>query len=215
MAARWISLLIGYFCGCFLTAEAVAGKYAGKSAAELGDTGNPGMANIMASLGFLPGIVTLAGDILKCAAAAGISLLLFHGQGPIVILYAGLGCTLGHDFPFWRGFRGGKGVATTCTALILYSFPWGAAAALVGMFVVFATKYLCVGGPCIPLSFTVMMLLKGQKEAAALGAVLTVLSFRAHASSIRGIRTGRTKRNDVPAAIRKKFGKGGAGSKEG
>ena len=71
--SRMISILIGYFCGCILTAEIVAKKYAHTGAADLGDTGNPGMANIMASLGFVPGIITLAGDIGKCILAARLS----------------------------------------------------------------------------------------------------------------------------------------------
>ena len=63
MYAKLISLGIGYLFGCILTAEIVAHKITGGSASKLGDTGNPGMANIMASLGFVPGIITLAGDL--------------------------------------------------------------------------------------------------------------------------------------------------------
>ena len=206
---RIISILIGYFCGSFLTAEIVARRVARTSASELGDTGNPGMANIMASLGFVPGIITLAGDIGKCLAAALVSHLLFREGGAVIFLYAGLGCTVGHDFPFWRGFRGGKGVATTSISVILFSIPWGLLANIAGMLAVFSTKYLCIGGPVIPLSFAVFMLAKGEKEAALIGVILAVLSVRAHFSSMQGIRTGRTKKTDVPAALRKKFfGKG-------
>ena len=205
ITARVLSILIGYFCGCILTADIVAGKYAHTSASELGDTGNPGMANIMASLGFVPGIITLAGDIGKCIAAALISYACFHEAGNIVCLYAGLGCTLGHDFPFWRGFRGGKGVATTSIAIALFSFPPGLLANIVGMLAVFATRYLCIGGPLIPLAFAAFMLMGGNKEAALLSFLLTGLSVRAHYSAMQGIRTGSTKKVDVIAAIKKKF----------
>ena len=68
MTARLLSILIGYFCGCFLTAELVTRQFAGKKAAEVGETGNPGMANIMAALGFVPGILVLLGDLFKCMA---------------------------------------------------------------------------------------------------------------------------------------------------
>ena len=85
---RFISILIGYAFGCFLTAEAAAAKFAGKKASQLGETGNPGMANIMASLGFLPGIITLAGDLGKVIAAGLISHALFPEAGWIVVLYA-------------------------------------------------------------------------------------------------------------------------------
>lgn len=200
------SCMIGYIFGCFLTAEVVAKRVAGKSAAELGDTGNPGMANIMASLGFKPGIITLIGDLGKCILAALVSYLLFGWAGRIVMLYAGLGCTLGHDFPFWRKFRGGKGVATISMGIAIYSFPLGLAANIAGMLVVFVTKYLCIGGPVIPLGFALGMLARGDREAAVISLVLTVLSVAAHGSAIVGIRKGATKQTDVLSAIRKKSG---------
>lgn len=203
MIEKCISTLIGYLCGCFLTAEAVAGGFSGKSAAELGDTGNPGMANIMASLGFLPGILTLLGDIGKCILAVVLSRVLFGDQGWIVTLYAGLGCTLGHDFPFWRRFKGGKGVATTSAATILYAFLPGLIANLIGMLTVFVTKYLCIGGPVIPVCFALFMLIGGDFEAAAIGGILSLLALYAHGSSILGIRKGQTKQTDVLGKLTK------------
>ena len=204
MNARVFSLLIGYLSGCFLTAELVARKYAGRSAAEIGDTGNPGMANIMAHLGFIPGILTLAGDLGKCVVASLISYGLFRESGWIVVLYAGLGCTLGHDFPFWRGFRGGKGVATSSVAIVLYSFLPGLISNIAGMLVVLVTKYLCIGGPVIPLSFCVWMLARKDAEAAWIAAGLTILAILMHGSSALGIRERKTKKTDVIGALRKK-----------
>ena len=205
MSARAFSLLMGYLFGCFLTAELVASKYAGRSAAEIGDTGNPGMANIMAHLGFIPGIITLVGDLGKCVAAGLISYGVFRENGWIVVLYAGLGCTLGHDFPIWRGFKGGKGVATTSMTIVLYAFLPGLAANIAGMIIVFMTKYLCIGGPVIPAVFIVLMAIEGDREAVALGAVLTILSVYSHSRAIMGIRSGMTKKTDVLGAIRRKI----------
>ena len=207
MTGKVISILIGYGFGCFLTAEVVAWKAAGKRAAQVGDTGNPGMANIMAALGFLPGLITLLGDLGKCVLAGLISYRLFGESGWITVLYAGLGCTLGHDFPFWRGFRGGKGVATTSMAIVLYAFRAGLAANIAGMLVVFATQYLCIGGPVIPLVFTLIMLAGGNTQAAVIGAILTLLSLLAHGSAILGIRSGHTKKTFVLRAIRQKINK--------
>ena len=207
MTGRLISILIGYGFGCFLTAEAVARKVAGKSAAQVGETGNPGMANIMASLGFIPGMLTLLGDLAKCAAAGLISCSLFKEEGWITVLYAGLGCTLGHDFPFWRRFKGGKGVATTSMAAVLYAFLPGLAANIAGMIAVFVSGYLCIGGPVIPLAFTVFMLARGDMEGACIGAVLTGLAVLAHGEAILKIRSGKTKKNDVLRAIREKAGR--------
>ena len=124
MLQRLLCLLLGYLCGCFLTAELVARARTGKSAAALG-TGNPGMANLAHELGKGWGAVVLAGDIAKTALAFGLCRALFPALGGLSGLWAGLGAVLGHNFPLWRGFRGGKGVAVTCAALILFSPLWG------------------------------------------------------------------------------------------
>ena len=201
---KLVSILIGYIFGTFLTAEITARRFAGKSASSVGETGNPGMANIMASLGFVPGILTLAGDLLKVILAAVICRRLFPGEGQIIMLYAGLGCTIGHDFPFWRRFRGGKGVATTSMAIALFHFPFGLLANAAGMIVVFVTRYLCLGGPVIPLVFAVIMFAAGYTEAGVLSCILTVLSVYSHGSAILGIKSGRTSQTDVLGAILKK-----------
>lgn len=212
MWERLASCGIGYLFGCFLTAELVARRFAGKPASEIGETGNPGMANIMKALGFKPGILVLLGDLLKCAAATVLSWLLFRDAGWIVTLYAGLGCTLGHDFPFWRRFRGGKGVATSCLAVAIYSFWWGLLANVAGMLVSFATKYLCIAGPVIPLIFTVCMLCIGDMEAAALAGGMTLLALLCHGPSILGIRKGTTSKTDVLGALLRKKHKNDPGN---
>lgn len=205
MTARLLSILIGYFCGCFLTAELVARKFAGKKAAEVGETGNPGMANIMAALGFVPGILVLLGDIFKCILAVVVCRLLFRESGSIVTLYAGLGCTLGHDFPFWRKFRGGKGVATSSAAITFYTPLWSLIAHLFGILLTFTTKYLCLAGVIIPIVYGVCMLFLHDWEAAILSGVFTLLAVLCHGSSILGIRRGTTSKTDVWAALRRKF----------
>lgn len=204
MIEKLISVLIGYVFGCFLTAEVVARAFTGKAASQIGATGNPGMANIMDGLGLVPGLLVLAGDLLKCVLSMLLCWLLFPGGGWIITLYAGLGSTLGHDFPFWRKFRGGKGVATSCVAFVFYTPLWGLLANIIGMLVAFATKYLCIAGPVVPLMFSVLMLILGDWEAAILGGVMTVLALICHSGSLRGIKSKTTKQTDVLGAIFRK-----------
>ena len=198
MGIRIISLLIGYAFGCVLTGEIVAKKLTGGSASGIGTTGNPGMANIMANLGFWPGLAVLAGDLAKCAAACAAAGLLYGSTG---VLYAGLGCTLGHDYPFWRRFSGGKGVATSCLAFFLYHPLWGGLSSIIGMLTVFATQYLCIGAAVSPAAFTILCLASGHREAAWVGIFCTVLSILRNIRSLKGIRSGETEKNDVPGAI--------------
>ena len=146
-----ICTVIGYLCGCFLTAELAARLAEGKSASEIG-SGNPGMANIMANLGKKAGFFVLAGDVEKTLIAFGVSWLLAGGLlGRETFLWAGLGVVLGHNFPFWKKFRGGKGVAVTCTWLIFFMPVWGTVSCIAGGAVVLATGYLPLGAVLIPL----------------------------------------------------------------
>ena len=146
-----ICTVISYLCGCFLTAELAARLAEGKSVSEIG-SGNPGMANIMANLGKKAGFFVLAGDVGKTLIAFGVSWLLAGDLlGRETFLWAGLGVVLGHNFPFWKKFRGGKGVAVTCTWLIFFMPVWGTVSCIAGGAVVLATGYLPLGAVLIPL----------------------------------------------------------------
>lgn len=146
LAARLACILLGYLFGSFLTAEVVARVVSGKSARQLG-TGNPGMANIMAQLGKGAGLLTLAGDTLKTVAACGAA---YYATAPLIgqasILYAGLGAVLGHNYPAWARFRGGKGVAVTCVWLVLYLPFWGTLCCIAGGALVLWPRLPAVGG---------------------------------------------------------------------
>ena len=145
-----ICTVIGYLCGCFLTAELVARITEGKGASEIG-SGNPGMANIMANLGKKAGFFVLFGDVTKTLIAFGVAWLLAGSLlGRETFLWAGLGTVLGHNFPFWKKFRGGKGVAVTCTWLIFFMPLWGTVSCIAGGAVVLATGYLPLGAVLIP-----------------------------------------------------------------
>lgn len=208
-AGKTACLVIGYFCGCFLTAEAVVRKHTGKSVFSTG-THNPGMANVMANLGFVPGIETLAGDLAKAIAAAVLCWVLFgRGSGGIgwraCALYAELGTTLGHDFPFWHHFAGGKGVATSCMGFFLIHPLWGLVSDILGMLAVFGTGYLCIGGIVIPAVFTVFAFWRMGTEAGVIGILFTLLALKGHLPEVLKIRSGSIKKVNVPGLIREKL----------
>ncbi len=174
-------MLIGYLCGCILTASAVTKKVTGKSVSQYGVDGNPGMANVMANVGFLPGLLVLIGDVLKCALASWICWMLFHEElGTISLLYANIGTTLGHCFPFWRKFKGGKGVITICAAIILYDPLWGIVASLLGAVVVLISHYLSIGGTVIPFFFIPFAFYFHGMEAGILSIILSIIAFQRH-----------------------------------
>lgn len=231
---RLLTLLIGYAFGCFLTAEVVTRKLTGRPCRELGTSGNPGMANVMAHLGFQPGITVLIGDISKTLLAVLLTATLFYGDsteapfyrffgvnvnhalhlhtgslgiGIVVVYYAVIGVTLGHNYPFWQKFRGGKGVATSCAGYFLMNPLAGLLSMVVGMLIVFASQYLGLGAAFIPLVYCVFAFFFHGKEAGILAIVLACLMLIKHWPAIRLIPSGTAEKVDVLGAIKKKWGR--------
>lgn len=187
---RLACLLVGYLCGCLLTAEAVAYRAAGRSAEALG-TGNPGMANIAAQLGVKWGAAVLAGDVAKTAAACLLCrLLLFPELGALAAFWAGLGTALGHNFPFWKGFRGGKGVAVTCAFQVLVSPLWGTLAGLAGLAAVCLTGYLPLGAVLIPAAFLIPAFAALGPEAGGLALASALLMLSRHIHGLERVARG-------------------------
>lgn len=187
---RLFCVLIGYAFGCFLTAELVAWRCAGKPCAEIG-TGNPGMANLMTELGFWPGVAVLAGDTAKTATACIISAWLFPALGlRLAALYAGFGAALGHNFPLWKKFRGGKGVAVTCMALIIASPLWGTLSNIAGMLVVFSTGWLPLGAVVIPAAYTALAFWRYGPETGVLALALALLMLGRHSDGLKRMAAG-------------------------
>src|SRR6202042_1852348 len=91
-------------------------------------SGNIGAANVTRTAGFLPGILTLALDAAKGYAAVWLAARWTNGNMRWMIAAAVL-AVIGHMFPIWLGFRGGKGVATGL-GVFLVAAPWAALAAI-------------------------------------------------------------------------------------
>ena len=200
---RTACIVIGYFFGCILTGAFVVKKMTGRDASEFG-TGNPGMANVTIEFGLKAGLVVLAGDLLKTLLACGLCLFLFGGRhlsdpylniGQISCLWAGLGTVLGHNWPFWRKFSGGKGVAVTCLSIFLYSPIWGLIANLAGMLVVLTTGFLPVGAVVITTLFALLCFLFTSTESFILALILAVIMFSRHLDGLIRVIRGQEERN--------------------
>ncbi len=188
MGEKALCLLIGYLFGCILTAELIVKHKTGKSVSEFG-TGNPGMANVMRIFGFKTGAAVLAGDLIKTVTAVLICCLLFGRSsvlpsgkplGQPAVLWAGLGATLGHNWPVWRRLKGGKGVAVTCMTIFLFSPLWGLVSDVAGMLVVFRTGYLPLGAVVITTLFTVFAGIFYGMEAFIPALVLALIMLSRH-----------------------------------
>lgn len=203
LAARVVSLLIGYVFGMF-----VSGFFLGKSKhvdlREKG-SGNVGTTNTARVLGLKYGIITLLCDCLKPVLASLVVWLVFGrvyaGHVRLLILYASLGAVLGHDFPAFMKFKGGKGVATS-VGLILLCFPQAFPICAVLFFsAVGLTRYVSLGSILAAVGLGVQAIVMGYLgwlsypaenigEAIVIAEVVSILVIILHRSNISRLRNG-------------------------
>lgn len=164
MWERLVCIAIGYVCGLFQTSY-IYGKAHGIDIRDYG-SGNAGTTNALRTLGRKAGAVTFLGDCFKCVAAVLIVWLIFgKTQGEnfkLLGLYAAAGTILGHNFPFYLKFRGGKGIAAT--AGLLFSFDWRLMLVALAVFllVFFTTHYVSLGSLMVYVVFVAGLFFMGQ-----------------------------------------------------
>ena len=118
-----LSAVIGYLFGCIPAGILIAKSYAGMDIRKTG-SGNTGTTNVLRTLGWLPSVMTLAGDCIKGVLGALIGKYLGGEAG---MLAGGFAAVLGHDFNAFMGFKGGKGIATSLGVTIVICpavAPW-------------------------------------------------------------------------------------------
>ena len=136
-----LSAIVGYLIGC-ISFGYISGKiFKGKDIREVG-SGNAGTANAIRNYGWAIGLVTFAGDVLKGAGAA---LIGFALCGEVGVFIGGLAAVIGHIWPVFLKFRGGKGVATSF-GVFLVMMPLQAAVVFALCVIIIAlTKVMSVG----------------------------------------------------------------------
>jgi acyl phosphate:glycerol-3-phosphate acyltransferase len=107
-------------------------------------SGNIGATNVARVAGPLPGILTLALDGVKGAAAVWLAAR-FSNESALWMIAAGLGALVGHCFPIWLRFRGGKGVATAAGMFLVLCWPAGLGAIGVFILVVLFSRFVSLG----------------------------------------------------------------------
>lgn len=161
---RIICLLIGYGFGLFQTAY-FYGKAHGIDIRQHG-SGNSGTTNALRVLGTKAGLIVFAGDCLKCMAAVWLVRLIFgstcHEIIYLLCLYTGAGAILGHNYPFYMNFKGGKGIAATA-GMVLSFHPYFIGTGLLLFFVPFlTTHYVSLGSLLVYVGLMIQLVICGQ-----------------------------------------------------
>ncbi|MEX1060432.1 MAG: glycerol-3-phosphate 1-O-acyltransferase PlsY [Methyloceanibacter sp.] len=159
--------------------------------AGLGDLRQIGSGNIGATNVLRAGSKGLAALTLFLDAAKGTAAVLIAASwGENAAMLAGLGAFLGHLFPVWLGFRGGKGVATYIGVLLGLYWPAAAVVCVVWLLVAATTRYSSLAALVASGASVVMLALTGQWRLAVLFLLLTVLLYIRHASNIERLARG-------------------------
>ena len=153
-------------------------------------SGNAGTTNAVRVMGKKLGYTTFAIDVLKGVVAMA---LLAPMLDESIRLFAALFVVLGHDFPFYLGFRGGKGIATTFGSYTALQPLWGGIAAVAGVIAAKLTKYVSVGSLTFLSLSSAAMLIKYGSIGYNRWAILAVwlMGFIRHKDNLIRLKEGR------------------------
>ncbi|NDL66314.1 glycerol-3-phosphate 1-O-acyltransferase PlsY [Anaerotalea alkaliphila] len=189
MILRLTSMLVGYLLGCFQTAY-IIGKLAMKTDIREMGSKNAGTTNAVRVFGWKFGFLTFLGDISKAVAAVLVMSALY--QDPKAGLYAGLGVVLGHNWPVFLKFKGGKGIASTVGALLALDYRIGLGAILFMILVVAVTRYVSLASILMALSIPAAFAWLGHdREVVAVGVAFAALAIYRHRENIARLLQGR------------------------
>lgn len=159
MATYIIIAIIAYAIGSINFSVILSKKMAGFDVREKG-SGNAGTTNMLRSVGKKAAAITLLCDILKGVVAILIAIFLgnlFNAQNKaILVQIAGIAVVVGHTFPVFFGFKGGKGVATSLGILIMSNWEIGLICLAVGVTLIAITKMVSVGSCSAAVLFAVL-----------------------------------------------------------
>jgi glycerol-3-phosphate acyltransferase PlsY len=211
LVVRIICAVIGYLFGTIQTAV-FYGKLKGVDIRKVG-SGNAGTTNTLRTLGTKAGFIVLFGDMIKCIVAIWLSGLLaknllspevYAQYAWLLRIYAAFGCVIGHDFPFFLHFKGGKGIAVTSGYIIAMHWSFVIVGLLSFLIPFNITHFVSLGSLCLYTCFFIQLVVTGQMgllgmdvmpqslriEMYIIALIMTVLAFYQHRTNIKKLLLG-------------------------
>ena len=184
----FIVLLVGYLLGSIPFAYLLARRHRGIDLRSEG-SGNVGAANLLRTTTKKIGVSAMALDMGKGIASVLVARQIDSGAtGPAV---AGVAAVLGHIYPVWLGFRGGKGVATTCGVFSMLAPQATAIAGVVFIVTVWWTKYISLGSVVATALLGPLAYLTGASEVTVVAALLVAaIVIQRHRSNLSRVSEG-------------------------
>ena len=199
-----IMAIIAYLIGSINFSVIISKKVAGFDVREKG-SGNAGTTNMLRAVGKKAAAVTLICDVLKGVVSIGIAIILGNIVKDInrelLIQIAGIAVVLGHTFPVFFGFKGGKGVATSLGILLLSNWQIGLICLVFGIVLIILTRMVSLGSCAAAVLFPVLTLFindhytvltegKSGSTYFIYSVILAVIVLYNHRSNIKRILSG-------------------------
>ena len=191
-------LIIGYLLGS-LNTSILVGKLYGTDIRKHG-SGNAGMTNTLRTLGKVAALLVIVGDMLKGILAFIIGNLIISNSIPPEIsidvigiggMAGGIAAIAGHNWPLYFGFKGGKGILTSFSVVLM--MDWKLGLILLGIFliIVVSTRFVSLGSIIASIAFPITAFIKGNGIVfTVFAAILAVLATIMHRSNIKRLLTG-------------------------
>ena len=186
-------ILLAYVIGSIPFALILARRWGAVDLRRVG-SGNLGAANVLRASGVRAGIIVAVLDVTKGAASVMLARRLEQGS-ELAAALAGGAAIVGHIYPVWLGFRGGKGVATACGVFSVLTPAAVAPALAVFVAAVWISRYISVGSVAASLALPPMAMMTGSSSEAVVAAALaaTLIVFR-HRSNLKRALSGTERR---------------------
>lgn len=181
-----IVAVLGYFLGSIPFGIVMARVFGLGDLRSIG-SGNIGATNVLRTGNKLAAFLTLIGDAGKGALAVVLARI-FIGEGAAGI--AGLFAVLGHMYPVFLGFKGGKAVATFLGTVLVLSFPVGAAACATWLVVAAVFRYSSLAGLSAAVLSPIYALIFYHWHGAVVIAVMAILVWIKHRGNLARLRSG-------------------------
>ena len=201
MAFNIVVAIIAYLIGSINFSVIFSKKMAGFDVREKG-SGNAGTTNMLRSVGKKAAAITLICDILKGVVAILIAMLIAWAfkveNASLLVQIAGIAVVLGHTFPIFFGFKGGKGVATALGILLMSNWQIGLICLVFGVVLIALTRMVSLGSCAAAVLFPVLTLFINEHYIVSQGSsylifsiILAVIVLFNHRSNIKRILSGK------------------------
>lgn len=192
-----IVIVIGYLLGS-LNTSIIVGKLYGTDIRKHG-SGNAGMTNTLRTLGKAAAVMVIVGDVLKGVLSYIIGNVVFNTMPEAVMINivnvggmaAGIAAIAGHNWPVYFGFKGGKGILTSISVVMM--MDWKLGLILLGIFavIVAVTRYVSLGSILASIAFPIAAFIKGNGPVFIIfSAILAILAVARHSANIKRLLSG-------------------------